>query len=125
VTVAAHSPLPLLTRLQTLAHAVLLLIQILQPQHYFGAAGDAGSALLFELADPRVVACAVGSSEPVARLAKSLERLSVLFHVSLDALDASDRTIDVTASSNVATRQRNGSCRQDWASPGDADPVKP
>jgi hypothetical protein len=124
VAVASHSS-ALPTRDDPIADVALRFFDGLKPLHHFGPGVLALIAGSLDSTDPRVVACAVGSSEPVARLAKSLECLSVLFHVSLDALDASDRTIEVNASSNVATRQRNGSRCQDWASPGDADPVQP
>ena len=124
VTVASHSPARP-TRHDPIADVALRLFYRFQPLDHFGTRVLALIAGSFDSADTRVVACAIGSSESVARLAKSLECFSVLFHVPLDALDASDSTIDVNASSNVATRQRNGSCCQDRTSPCDADPVQP
>jgi hypothetical protein len=111
--------------LQPLAESGLVVVDMLESGHNLDSGLGAALTLLFQLADAGVVACAIGSSEPVARTAKSFERFHVSFIVLLEAIDIIEKTIEIRAHTKVATRQCQGSRRQDRASPGDADPVKP
>ena len=119
------SPLVGSAELQPLAELVLLLVDESELGHDFDPGLSAPLALLLKRLDPALVALAVLSSESVARLAKSLELLLMLFHVALEAADASDSSIEIATLANVSSRQSNGSRCQDRASPCDADPVQP
>jgi len=95
----------------------LLVFDVLESGNNFDSGFGASLALLFQLADAGVMACAVGSSEAVTRSAKSLERLKVSCVVLLEAIDITEKTIDIRTHSKIASRQCHGCRRQDWSSP--------
>jgi hypothetical protein len=96
-----------------LAKTILLALQPLQSEQDLGAAQGAPLALLLELGDACVVACAVGSSETVTGGAKLLEYCGVLGRVLLYASDSPVKTIEITTQSVQAARQCHGSDDQE------------